>query len=97
MNSHNYPPKSHSNNVTPAVAAMIRGDKSASYKCSFLGFQDTLLDDQGRHYFKNCNIEGAIDFMFGNGQSIYEKCRITVNTGILYPSIPGYITAQGRE
>lgn len=55
-----------------AVAAMIAGDKSIFYKCEFLGFQDTLWDVEGRHYFKLCTIEGAVDFIFGNGQSIYE-------------------------
>lgn len=58
--------------LTPAVAAMISGDKSAFYQCDFAGVQDTLWDDQGRHYFKDCTILGAVDFIFGSGQSIYE-------------------------
>ncbi|XP_065020448.1 probable pectinesterase 66 [Musa acuminata AAA Group] len=44
--------------LTPAVAAWIFGDKSAFYYCSFIGFQDTLADTLGRHYFKGCYIEG---------------------------------------
>lgn len=60
--------------MKPAVAAMISGDKSSFYKCAFLGFQDTLWDVQGRHYFKGCVIHGAVDFIFGNGQSIYDVC-----------------------
>lgn len=55
-----------------AVAARIIGDKSAFYKCRFVGFQDTLWDVQGKHYFKSCTIEGAVDFIFGDGQSLYE-------------------------
>lgn len=58
--------------MTPALAAMILGDKSAFYKCGFLGFQDTLWDVQGRHLFKLCTIQGAVDFIFGAAQSIYE-------------------------
>lgn len=58
--------------MKPALAAMISGDKSAFYGCAFSGLQDTLLDDNGRHYFKLCTIEGAMDFIFGTGQSIYE-------------------------
>ncbi|RRT49986.1 hypothetical protein B296_00033547 [Ensete ventricosum] len=38
----------------------------------FIGFQDTLADTLGRHYFKGCYIEGVTDFIFGYGQSIYE-------------------------
>ncbi|XP_042490733.1 probable pectinesterase 29 [Macadamia integrifolia] len=37
----------------------------------FFGFQDTLWDAKGRHYFKNCLIEGVVDCTWGNGQSIY--------------------------
>ncbi|KAF8401306.1 hypothetical protein HHK36_012239 [Tetracentron sinense] len=83
----------------PAVAAVIAGDKSSIYKCGFYGLQDTLWDAQGRHYFRHCHIEGAVDFIFGMGQSIYEKCAISVIAGDLnpYPGSPGYITAQGRN
>jgi len=34
--------------------------------------QDTLWDCQGRHYFNSCTIEGAMDFIYGAGQSLYE-------------------------
>ncbi|XP_049363911.1 probable pectinesterase 29 [Solanum verrucosum] len=96
INSYNYPPKSNKNPRVVAVAGMISGDKCVFYKCKFLGFQDTLWDVEGRHYFKLCNIEGAVDFIFGNGQSIYENCTISVNAGAL-DGLIGYITAHGRE
>ncbi|GKV40439.1 hypothetical protein SLEP1_g48082 [Rubroshorea leprosula] len=32
----------------------------------FLTIQDTLFDDNGRHYYSNCYIEGAVDFNCGN-------------------------------
>ncbi|KAL3569980.1 hypothetical protein D5086_027229 [Populus alba] len=47
-----------------AVALRIAGDKSAFYNCRFIGFQDTLCDDKGRHLFKNCYIEGTVDYIF---------------------------------
>ncbi|KAL8481129.1 hypothetical protein ACS0TY_027603 [Phlomoides rotata] len=97
VNSYNYPPNKNGNPVKAAVAARISGNKSAFYNCSFLGYQDTLLDDAGRHYFMLCTIEGAIDFIFGNGQSIYENCKIQVNIGSINPGTDGFITAQGRE
>lgn len=54
-----------------AVALRISGDKAAFYNCKFLGYQDTLLDDVGKHFFKNCFIRGTVDFIFGNARSLY--------------------------
>ncbi|CAN1219485.1 Probable pectinesterase 55, partial [Linum perenne] len=75
--------------VVPALAARIYGDKSAFYDCGFIGVQDTLWDVQGRHYYLNCYIEGAVDFIFGGGQSFFENTQIRVTAG-------GFITAQKR-
>lgn len=61
---------------TPAVAALIDGDKCAFYSVGFAGIQDTLWDSDGRHLFHRCTIQGAVDFIFGNGQSIYKVCHI---------------------
>ncbi|GMY13946.1 probable pectinesterase 29 [Fagus crenata] len=83
--------------ITWALAARIYGDKSAFLECGFLGFQDTLWDARGRHYFNNTYIEGGIDFIWGNGQSVYENCMINVTAGILPEGIKGYITAQDRK
>ena len=54
------------------MAVRVAGDRSAFYDCRFLGYQDTVLDDTGRHYFRNCFIEGATDFICGDGLSLYE-------------------------
>ncbi|KAL5098993.1 hypothetical protein RYX36_003320 [Vicia faba] len=59
-----------------AVAFRISGDKAYFSGCGFYGAQDTLCDDAGRHYFKECYIEGSIDFIFGNGRSIYKDCEL---------------------
>ncbi|KAL3825837.1 hypothetical protein ACJIZ3_021866 [Penstemon smallii] len=81
-----------------AVALRVLGDQSAFYGCGFYGAQDTLNDDEGRHYFKECFIEGSIDFIFGNGRSIYEDCIINSTAKELSSGgISGSITAQGRD
>ncbi|BFG31394.1 hypothetical protein CerSpe_176670 [Prunus speciosa] len=59
-----------------AVAFRISGDKAYFSGCGFYGAQDTLCDDVGRHYFKDCYIEGSIDFIFGNGRSMYKDCEL---------------------
>lgn len=62
-----------------AVALRIEGDYAQFTSVAFLGAQDTLYDKKGRHYFKDCYIEGSIDFVFGGGLSYYDV-RIHSNT-----------------
>lgn len=59
-----------------AVAFRASGDRAAFLNCGFYGGQDTLYDHKGRHYFENCYIEGTVDFIFGDGLSMY-KARET--------------------
>ncbi|KAF4347224.1 hypothetical protein F8388_009894 [Cannabis sativa] len=81
-----------------APAALVEGDKASFYDCAFISVQDTLFDALGRHYFQNCYIEGAIDFIFGDAQSFYQKCNLFADTALLGPGQSyGYIAAQGRK
>ncbi|KAM7276357.1 hypothetical protein ACFE04_018223 [Oxalis oulophora] len=59
-----------------AVALRISGTKASFYNCSFFGDQDTLYDHKGLHYFNNCFIQGSVDFVFGSGRSLYERCHL---------------------
>ena len=54
-----------------AVALRISGDKAVFYNCKLFGFQDTVCDDRKRHLFKDCLIQGTVDFIFGSGKSLY--------------------------
>ncbi|KAH1065734.1 hypothetical protein J1N35_030721 [Gossypium stocksii] len=77
---------------TKAVALRVSGDRAAFFGCRILAYQDTLLDDNGRHYYKNCYIEGAVDFICGNAASLFEKCHLhSLSEG------DASITAQRRE
>ncbi|ONI17888.1 hypothetical protein PRUPE_3G185700 [Prunus persica] len=82
-----------------AVAIRISGDQAAFLGCGFFGAQDTLHDDKGRHYFKDCYVQGSIDFIFGNGRSLYENCQLISIANPLPPesrNVNGAITAHGR-
>ncbi|KAL2931253.1 putative pectinesterase 8 [Bienertia sinuspersici] len=82
-----------------AVAIRIGGDQAAFWGCGFFGAQDTLHDDRGRHYFKDCYIQGSIDFIFGNGRSLYENCMLISIASPVAPGqryINGAVTASGR-
>lgn len=75
-----------------AVALQISGDKAAFYNCRFLGTQDTLYDHEGRHYFYKCFIQGSVDFIFGDGKSLYESCGLHAISKAY-----GSFTAQKRK
>ena len=78
--------KNSSGPVGQALAIRLDGDCLAFRNCRFLGWQDTILDNRGRHYFENCYIEGHVDFIFGAATSWFEKCHI-------HCLRDGYITA----
>ncbi|EFJ23677.1 hypothetical protein SELMODRAFT_103305, partial [Selaginella moellendorffii] len=77
-----------------AVALKLSGDFAKISDCFILSSQDTLLDDRGRHYFKNTYIEGNIDLIFGFGRSLYEKCNLISNSNA---TTSGSLTAQGKS
>ena len=69
-----------------AVALLIWGDMAAFYGCGFVSSQDTICDQYGRHYFRDCYVEGNIDIIWGNGQSLYEVLVTAMDSGkILIP------------
>ncbi|MQM18414.1 hypothetical protein Taro_051405 [Colocasia esculenta] len=78
------------------VAAMVSGDKVAFYHCAFYSPHNTLFDHRGRHYYESSYIQGAIDFIFGRGQSLFQSCEIFVVED-KRTKIHGSITAQNRE
>ncbi len=77
-----------SGSVGQAVAVRIESDKVIFENCKFLGNQDTLYPHgkNSRQYYKNCYIEGTIDFIFGWSTALFEECDIFCKSA-------GYITA----
>lgn len=74
--------------VGQAVAVRISADRAVFENCRFLGHQDTLYvhGDNTRQYYKNCYIEGTVDFIFGWATAVFENCQI-------HAKGEGYITA----
>ena len=72
--------------VGQAVAARIDGDQVTFVNCRFLGYQDTLYPhgETSRQYYKNCYIEGTVDFIFGWSTAVFEDCTIFCKKGGLY-------------
>lgn len=65
-----------------ALAINVSGDRAAFRNCRFLGGQDTVLA-QGvgyKHYFRNCYIDGTVDFIFGSSIAVFDRCVIYAKT-----------------
>lgn len=72
-----------------AVAISVHSDRAVFRKCRFLGWQDTLYAASGRQYYRDCYIEGHVDFIFGNSATVFDGCEI-------HSRGPGYIAAVSR-
>ena len=69
-----------------ALAMRVDGDRAVFRNCRFLGWQDTLFINRGRHYFEDCYITGHVDFIFGGATAFFERCHLHCRGS-------GYITA----
>ena len=72
-----------------AVAVLVEADRAVFNKCRFLGWQDTLYAKNGRQFYKDCYIEGHVDFIFGQAAAVFENCTI-------HSKGDGYIAAPMR-
>jgi pectinesterase len=68
------------------LASRVDADRAVFENCRLLGWQDTLMANKGRQYFKDCYIEGRVDFIYGDGTAVFERCHVHSKNG-------GYITA----
>jgi len=59
---------------TQAVALYAYGEHHIYQNCHFIGLQDTLYVREGSQYFKDCYIEGDVDFIFGGSRAVFENC-----------------------
>jgi polygalacturonase len=87
-----------------ALALLVTGDKAVFRNVRLLGNQDTLYAGSrncspdgepctpARQYFKDCFIAGNVDFIFGDGKAVFDRCEIhsTEHNG-------GFISAQAKH
>lgn len=92
FSAHNLTFENSAGPVAQAVAVRVSGDRAFFNNCRFLGFQDTLYP-QGtgtRQYYKNCYIEGTVDFIFGWATAYFDECEVFCKT-------KGYVTAASTD
>ena len=87
-----------------ALALLVTGDRAVFHNVRLLGNQDTVYAGSrncspdgencipARQYFSDCYIAGNVDFLFGDGKAVFDRCEIhsTAHAG-------GYITAQSKH
>jgi pectin methylesterase-like acyl-CoA thioesterase len=90
-----------SNDGSQAVALAVTGDRAEFRRVRLLGAQDTLYAGSrkcaaepcpvSRQYFRDCYIEGHVDFIFGDANAFFDRCEIHA---LAHPEI--MLTAHSR-
>ncbi|KAE8723188.1 putative pectinesterase/pectinesterase inhibitor 34 [Hibiscus syriacus] len=78
-----------------AVALRIGADHAVVYRCNIIGYQDTLYVHSNRQFYRECDIYGTVDFIFGNAAVVIQNCNIYARKPMA--SQKNTVTAQNRK
>ena len=84
-----------------AVAVLTHADRLVFDRVWFLANQDTLYVNStaatvvARAYFRDCYVEGDVDFIFGRATAAFDRCRIHSLNRDSTPA--GYVTAPSTD
>lgn len=59
-----------------AIALHVSSDHAVIYNCSIIGYQDSLYAKVNRQFYKDCDIIGTIDFIFGAAAAVFQNCNL---------------------
>lgn len=71
-------------------------DRTVLADVSLVGYQDTFFADAGRTYVQQSRISGHVDFIFGAGQVVFDRCEI-VSRDRPGKHPTGYVTAPSTR
>ena len=57
-------------------AISINGDRSILKNVTARGNQDSVYISSGRIYFKDCNLIGGTDYIYGNAAAVFDNCLL---------------------
>jgi pectinesterase len=74
--------------VGQAIALSVNADRALFERVDIRGYQDSLYlaGESNRVLFRDCSVEGSVDFIFGGALAVFERCRI-------HSRASGYVTA----
>ncbi|KAJ8435188.1 hypothetical protein Cgig2_028374 [Carnegiea gigantea] len=78
-----------------AVALRIGADRAVIYQCEVKGYQDTLYVHSQRQFYRECDIYGTVDFIFGNAAVVFQNCTMWARKPMPFQKIT--VTAQNRK
>lgn len=78
-----------------AVALRVGADHAVVYRCNIIGYQDTLYVHSNRQFFRECDVYGTVDFIFGNAAVVFQNCSIYARKPMANQK--NTITAQNRK
>ncbi|XP_027099490.1 pectinesterase-like [Coffea arabica] len=77
-----------------AVALRSGSDLSVFYRCSFKGYQDTLYVYAQRQFYRDCDVYGTQDFVFGDAIVVFQNCNFNLRRPL--GNQMNTLTAQAR-
>ncbi|KAL2921833.1 putative pectinesterase/pectinesterase inhibitor 61 [Bienertia sinuspersici] len=78
-----------------AVALRVGADHAVVYRCEIKGYQDTLYVHSQRQFYRECDIYGTVDFIFGNAAVVFQTCTMWARKPMAQQKVT--ITAQNRK
>ncbi|ERM96028.1 pectinesterase [Amborella trichopoda] len=77
-----------------ALAVRVLSDHSVFYRCNLIGYQDTLYAMALRQFYRECDVYGTIDFIFGNAAAVFQSCNLYLRLPATKENV---ILANGRN
>ncbi|KAK4759058.1 hypothetical protein SAY87_020359 [Trapa incisa] len=78
-----------------AVALRVGADHAVIYRCNIIGYQDTLYVHSNRQFYRECDIYGTVDFIFGNAAVVLQNCSLYARKPMAMQK--NTVTAQNRK